>query len=610
MDTFNPAEALQAYLDGELTLAETTSLEAALAADPALRQRLEILRRGAAAVAEHGLPVLPDAVRHSLDAVLARATQPWWVRGLPGGGRSAATAVWGLATTTTLGLALLLVPICAKPRLAVNRAEVVYFDVAAAGSDRATEAKPIAPAALAPMAGPGAPAAASAKRSGTAETRWMAPESAVVQAAPPVTGGAALEAGEIDDNQLFGKYRDYSQRYGGAGYVQRRDMGRRRVVQVVDPQGRAVPSVLVELISAYDQGELWRAVTDSAGRVYLYDGLRGANDMVSEVRLTAPSGEVLTRQPSFEGSRRMATFTLPTRLDFAAPPKLDVAFLIDTTGSMGEEIDRLRAAVAQVSEQLARLPQQPRLRLALVAYRDLGDDYVVRHVPFTSNLAQFRRALAPLRADGGGDTPEHVEAALNVAVNRLEWVRGPGVRLAFLIGDAPPQDHGNVPSYLESATRAAERGIKVCTISSSGNDDAGEYVWRQIAAVTGGRFLFITKGDDQPGAPRGSTPHHVDRQDYTVRRLPDLIRGQIERELDQWGCPPPPLAEVADAAPPSPVAPVPPTPPPPVRPPWRLAWPAHTPLYLLGAVLLINLIGWGLAWRYSLQTPRPRRPRP
>ena len=81
--------------------------------------------------------------------------------------------------------------------------------------------------------------------------------------------------------------------------------------------------------------------------------------------------------------------------------------------------------------------------------------------------------------------------------------------------------------YAEEVFEAAKRGIKIFPLASSGLDDQGEYIFRQLAQITSGKFLFLTYGAN--GMPGNDTSHHVD--DYSVLSLDQLIIRLVEEEL-------------------------------------------------------------------------------
>jgi hypothetical protein len=196
---------------------------------------------------------------------------------------------------------------------------------------------------------------------------------------------------------------------------------------------------------------------------------------------------------------------------------------------MGDEIDRLKANMTSVAERIAGRPgQDVDVRFGLTAYRDGGDSFVTRTFDLTDDVAEFTTALREVQADGGGDTPEAMSAGLRAALTKPSW-RGDGtVKLVFLVADAPPQlEDPEDADYAVEVVRAASIGVKIHPIASSGLDDQGEFVYRQLAQITTGRFVFLTYGAD--GGPGDSTTHHVDK--YAVLSLDSLVVQLVDDEL-------------------------------------------------------------------------------
>ena len=104
------------------------------------------------------------------------------------------------------------------------------------------------------------------------------------------------------------------------------------------------------------------------------------------------------------------------------------------------------------------------------------------------------------------------------------------MRLIFLVADAPPHlDYEQDFAYDKELVEAVRRGIKIIPIASSGLDDQGEYIYRQIAQYTGGYFIFLAYEETpQPSGEPGTT-HHV--EGYTVEALDDLVVRLITDEL-------------------------------------------------------------------------------
>jgi hypothetical protein len=206
---------------------------------------------------------------------------------------------------------------------------------------------------------------------------------------------------------------------------------------------------------------------------------------------------------------------------------------------MGDEIMQLQNNILAISQQIDALDADT--RYGLIAYRDRGDAYVTRRYDFTSSVVEFQTSLTSIAADGGGDNPESLNAALHMAVNEVAWRGDDTVRLIFLVADAPPHlDYPNDDDYAVDMRRAAEMGIRIHPIASSGLTPDGEFIFRQIAQVTLGRFLFLTyenatavaPGDVRPDLSVGEPVAPGSQQgDYTVERLDELVTGLIRDEL-------------------------------------------------------------------------------
>ena len=208
---------------------------------------------------------------------------------------------------------------------------------------------------------------------------------------------------------------------------------------------------------------------------------------------------------------------------------LDVLFLIDSTGSMADEIHRIKATLLSIAESISNLPSQPDLRFAMVAYRDRGDDYVTRKFDFEPDPKKFLRTIRHLQAQAGGDYPESLNEALHVAVNDVQWREINTVRIIFLIADAPPHlDYQQDYSYAENMATAREKGIKIHAVATSGLDQQGEYIFRQIAQNTRGRFVFLLYPTGEHG--KLTTPHQVG-DNYQPEQLDNLIVRLVTREL-------------------------------------------------------------------------------
>ncbi|MBI2263903.1 MAG: VWA domain-containing protein [Armatimonadetes bacterium] len=180
--------------------------------------------------------------------------------------------------------------------------------------------------------------------------------------------------------------------------------------------------------------------------------------------------------------------------DYQATPRIDVVFLVDTTGSMGDEISVVKDKIGELMDSVEGGTPKPLVRYSIVAYRDRGEDYVVKKFPLASDRKQIAAWIQDIQADGGGDLPESVNEALHAAVQEMNWDLSPRCeRILFLIGDAGPHlDYSQDYSYKKEANRAREKGISIHAIGCSGLDPRGEQVFRYMAQETGGKFDFLT----------------------------------------------------------------------------------------------------------------------
>ncbi len=186
-----------------------------------------------------------------------------------------------------------------------------------------------------------------------------------------------------------------------------------------------------------------------------------------------------------------------------APPRIEVAFALDTTGSMGGLIDGAKRRIWSIAREIGEGRPRPDLRIALVAYRDLGDAYVTRVYDFTGDMDTVYQNLMSFEAGGGGDGPEHVSRALHDAVHSVSWSGGQTIKVIFLVGDAPPHvDYQDGFDYRRHVVEAKRKGIAVETVQCGG-DGRTAAVWQEIASLGDGHYARI---DGQGGMPAKVTP--------------------------------------------------------------------------------------------------------
>jgi len=196
-------------------------------------------------------------------------------------------------------------------------------------------------------------------------------------------------------------------------------------------------------------------------------------------------------------------------------PRLDVAFLLDATGSMGDEIDAVKEKIRTMITDIALGDPVPDVRFGIVAYRDRGDEYVTRVYELTRDIDLIVDNLDQIAADGGGDYPESLNEGLHMAVQELNWDSEEGAgKLVFLIADAPPHlDYGDDYRYRDEVEVARGKGIVIHAIGASGLDREGEDIFREVARDTQGQFQWLAyetqyvdgKGEDVTVVVEGRT---------------------------------------------------------------------------------------------------------
>ncbi|UCD83367.1 MAG: VWA domain-containing protein [Deltaproteobacteria bacterium] len=349
-----------------------------------------------------------------------------------------------------------------------------------------------------------------------------------ITGAPPRSPG--VKAGAADDNRQFNHYLDYLERFSRLN-VLKLDISNRIVFKAVDEEGKSIPNCLLSFKDPKGK-KLAERRTYADGRAMFFPSeSKKFSAQGTKVRATCyrktiervidPNGEK-TVELKFPGKRK----------DYKNV-SLDIAFLLDTTGSMGDEITRLKQTIEVIHFQISQLSSAPDVRFGMVLYRDRGDEYVTKVIPFTSNMEEFKSELAQVWASGGGDTPEDLQSGLNDTMSKLDW-RKSGIRLMFIIADAPPHlDYGQQYTYLNAMKDGANRAIKFVSIGASGLPNDGEYVFRQLAQYTMGIFVFLTYGETGEAEGGGGTvavSHHTG-SNWQAENLDTIVVRMVKTEL-------------------------------------------------------------------------------
>ncbi|MFP6763563.1 MAG: vWA domain-containing protein [Planctomycetaceae bacterium] len=353
---------------------------------------------------------------------------------------------------------------------------------------------------------------------------------------PGIQSGT-LTAGSLDDHTGYEDFlqfvNDARQRVTGQTLTE--FDGRRIPIQVVDPQGRPTANASVSILAAgsrpdssqtpqlrySDVRESQRSPvtlrTGSDGRTVLVPSLDKTGTATDfEVVVTTTAGSQVTRTLSLEQTEWTIQVDQP---EPSLPQQLDLALVIDTTGSMGDELAYLKVEIDSIATAVQQLFPNVDQRYALILYRDNGDEYVTRTFDFSSSLDEFRTQLARQQASGGGDYPEAMQAAL-WQTTQLSWRDGPTARVAFLVGDAPPHAR-HIDQTIDSVLNLRQKEVTLFPVAASGVRDEAEYLMRISAFLTMGQYLFLTdhSGIGNPHAKPVAPKYNVERLDRLMVRM-------------------------------------------------------------------------------------------
>jgi Mg-chelatase subunit ChlD len=175
-------------------------------------------------------------------------------------------------------------------------------------------------------------------------------------------------------------------------------------------------------------------------------------------------------------------------------PRIEVCFVLDTTGSMGGLIEGAKQKIWSIANEMISAQPTPELKLGLIGYRDRGDEYVVKSFGLTDDIDAIYGHLREFQAGGGGDAPESVNEALAEAIHKMPWSSDNKVlKIIFLVGDAPPHmDYPNSPKYPDLCREAAKRDLIINTIQC-GEMSETKPIWQEIAKLTEGSYVGISQ---------------------------------------------------------------------------------------------------------------------
>lgn len=371
----------------------------------------------------------------------------------------------------------------------------------------------------------------------TAKSELSAPSLPTGTAKPTASG---LKAGFSDDNAQFNYFIDFLEKYKHVPHYAY-DISNRMSFTVLDKDNKPIANARIELYTVEKGGKgtiLLEAGVTTADGMFRFYPLELAKLANPQTQNLASVWAVITyNQQRIEklidcNGIRNQEIVLTTKRIITQPMPLDIVFVMDTTGSMGEEIDRLKATIQIINDNIVTLKPRPAVRFGMVLYRDKGDEYVTKIIPLTENLSTFEKELAKVKAGGGGDRPEDLESALDETINKINWNVN-GIRLAFVITDADAHlDYGRTYTYIDASVSAKNKGIKLYTIGTGGLPIQGEYLLRQISQLSNARYIFLTYGEkgESEGGTEGAVSHHTG-SNFTSDKLEVVVIKFVREEM-------------------------------------------------------------------------------
>ena len=339
-------------------------------------------------------------------------------------------------------------------------------------------------------------------------------------------GGKAgiLTAGEWNDLDHWDFWSGLmgSQDYGGMSQYWRMYTPRRRVaVRVADAAGKRLPALRITL--EQNQKVLWSTLTDNQGEADLwvdpFHAQAGTDNLVLTIDGKPQASAPKLSPWNVQQEEAEVNFYI---VDKAKAPekRADIAFIVDATGSMSDEIDFLKKDLVDILDRAKGGVGEVELRTAAVFYRDEQDEYLTKFSPFTNDYRKTIQYISMQYADGGGDLPEAVHTALEAGLQNLAWNTSARARIAFLVLDAPAhQDHQGVVESLQASIESyAKYGIKIIPVFCSSPTKECEFMCRFFSTLTGGTYVFLT--DDS-----GVGGDHIEASvgDFQVEALNDLL---------------------------------------------------------------------------------------
>ena len=336
-----------------------------------------------------------------------------------------------------------------------------------------------------------------------------------------------LTAASVGDADRRDNYLEFLARHPWADHEIQLDMTRRVRVRVIDAYGRPVNDARVVVRGAQHPRLAAVGRTHADGVWDFYPGVStpGAFGQATiEVSAAQEHARAVVDVPAAgDGAEVVVRFSSRAA---GAPQLLDLGFLIDVTGSMEDELRYVNAEIGRIVSEIEAAAPETVVRVGATFYRDRADREVVQRIGFTTDVPAFAAAMRGVRASGGGDYPEDMNAGLEAAM-AMDWTAGNAARVLVVIADAPPKRYADAQyTYHHALLDAQEHGVRIVPVAASGADRKVEYLFRAMGAFTSTPYVYLT---DDSGI---GNPHlEADTDRVAVEYFADLLTRMVVSDL-------------------------------------------------------------------------------
>jgi len=235
-----------------------------------------------------------------------------------------------------------------------------------------------------------------------------------------------------------------------------------------------------------------------------------------EVNMGGQEGRKLKITAAARGRGKVATTELvkeirrePTNIKSFGKFKLDLVFVMDSTGSMQPYFDGAVSVLKDLSQWLqANADPASSIRFGLWCYQDAptltGIQYRTRNfTPTLQEGSSFVRTIVPIRANKPTHDPysEDVFAGVMDGLNKTEWTPG-AARIMILIGDAPGNPVNDTGNYYkieapQVGQAARDHGVRMVAIHLRDFTDPNFSKYHEIAEK---QWKVMAEKSGAPGA--------------------------------------------------------------------------------------------------------------